>query len=111
VTLTRFVRIQLTIFAILTVVGLAVMGGTYVGVPALLGIGRYEVTVELAATGGLYQNANVAYRGTNVGVVREVRLTPPTPRRWSAASRRSANSTSTWFRRRIPAAPTSTTAA
>ncbi|NUS94149.1 MAG: MCE family protein [Nocardia sp.] len=74
-TLSRFVRIQLTIFAILTVVGLAVMGGTYVGVPALLGIGRYEVTVELAATGGLYQNANVAFRGTNVGVVREVRLT------------------------------------
>ncbi|MFC8043457.1 MCE family protein [Nocardia sp. NPDC057353] len=75
-TLTRFVRIQLVIFAILTAVGLIIMGGTYVGVPAMLGIGRYQVTVELAATGGLYPNANVAYRGTNVGKVEEVKLTP-----------------------------------
>ncbi|WP_067647421.1 MCE family protein [Nocardia harenae] len=75
-TLTRFVRIQLVIFAILTAVGLIIMGGTYVGVPAMLGIGRYQVTVQLAATGGLYPNANVAYRGTNVGKVQEVKLTP-----------------------------------
>lgn len=74
-TLTKFVRIQLSIFAVLTVVGLVIMGGTYVKVPAMFGIGRYEVTVQLPATGGLYQQANVAYRGTNVGVVREVRLT------------------------------------
>lgn len=74
-TLTRFVRAQLTIFAILTVIGLVVMGGVYVKVPAMLGIGRYDVVVQLAATGGLYPTANVAYRGTNVGVVREVRLT------------------------------------
>ncbi|MEV0034262.1 MlaD family protein [Nocardia sp. NPDC050793] len=75
-TLTRFVRIQLTIFAVLTVIGLVVMGGVYVHVPAMFGIGRYEVTVRLAATGGLYETANVAYRGTNIGKVQEVRLTP-----------------------------------
>ncbi|MFI6043001.1 MCE family protein [Nocardia sp. NPDC051321] len=75
-TLTRFVRIQLAIFAVLTVIGLVIMGGVYVKVPAMFGIGRYDVTVRLAATGGLYPTANVAYRGTNVGVVRDVRLTP-----------------------------------
>ncbi|GAB2653888.1 MCE family protein [Nocardia goodfellowii] len=75
-TLTRFVRIQLTIFAVLTVVGLVVMGGVYVQVPAMLGIGRYDVTVRLAATGGLYETANVAFRGTNVGKVEQVVLTP-----------------------------------
>lgn len=74
-TLTRFVRIQLSIFAVLTVIGLVVMGGVYVKVPAMFGIGRYDVTVQLAATGGLYPTANVAYRGTNVGVVQDVRLT------------------------------------
>lgn len=74
-TLTRFVRIQLTIFAVLTVIGLAIMAGVYVQVPAMFGIGRYGVTVRLAATGGLYQTANVAYRGTNIGKVQEVRLT------------------------------------
>ncbi|MEV6562346.1 MlaD family protein [Nocardia sp. NPDC051756] len=74
-TLTRFVRIQLSIFAVLTVIGLVIMGGVYVKVPAMFGIGRYDVTVQLAATGGLYPTANVAYRGTNVGVVQDVRLT------------------------------------
>lgn len=74
-TLTKFVRGQLTIFAILTVIGLVVMGGVYVELPAMFGIGRYDVTVRLAATGGLYQQANVAYRGTNVGVVKDVVLT------------------------------------
>ncbi|MEV0298975.1 MlaD family protein [Nocardia sp. NPDC050710] len=74
-TLTRFVRIQLSIFSVLTVIGLVVMAGVYVKLPAMFGIGRYTVTVQLAATGGLYQRANVAYRGTNVGVVEDVRLT------------------------------------
>ncbi|QIS08508.1 MCE family protein [Nocardia arthritidis] len=74
--LTKFVRVQLTIFAVLTVIGLVVMGGTYVQLPAMFGIGRYAVTVKLAATGGLYPHANVAYRGTNVGVVQDVVLTP-----------------------------------
>ncbi|NNH73560.1 MCE family protein [Nocardia uniformis] len=74
--LTRFVKIQLVIFSVLTVIGISVMGGAYVKLPAMVGIGRYDVTVQLAATGGLYQNANVAFRGTNVGKVREVRLTP-----------------------------------
>ncbi|MEV6136103.1 MlaD family protein [Nocardia sp. NPDC051990] len=74
-TLTRFVRTQLSIFAVLTVIGLVVMGGMYVKLPAMFGIGRYNVIVQLDATGGLYETANVAYRGTNVGVVKEVRLT------------------------------------
>ncbi|WP_414859071.1 MCE family protein [Nocardia terpenica] len=52
------------------------MAGSYVHLPAMVGIGRYRVTVQLAATGGLYPTANVAYRGTNVGKVDEVRLTP-----------------------------------
>ncbi|ONM49596.1 MCE family protein [Nocardia donostiensis] len=73
--LTKFVKTQLTIFSVLTVVGLLVMSITYVRLPAMLGIGQYEVTVQLAATGGLYEQANVAYRGTNIGKVTEVRLT------------------------------------
>ncbi|MGY0502935.1 MCE family protein [Nocardia sp. FBN12] len=73
--LTRFVRAQLAIFAVLTVIGLVVMGGAYVQVPAMFGIGRYAVTVQLAATGGLYPTANVSYRGQNIGKVEAVRLT------------------------------------
>ncbi|MFE3545939.1 MCE family protein [Nocardia sp. NPDC059177] len=74
--LTRFVRVQLVIFSILTVIGLVVMSGQYLQVPAMFGIGRYAVTVQLAATGGLYPTANVSYRGQNIGKVEAVRLTP-----------------------------------
>ncbi|MGX1811167.1 MCE family protein [Nocardia sp. NPDC055321] len=73
--LTRFVRIQLTIFGLLTVIGLLIMGGTYMRVPAVFGIGRYDITVQLAGTGGLYETSNVTFRGTKVGVVKQVRLT------------------------------------
>ncbi|GAB2528506.1 MCE family protein [Nocardia heshunensis] len=74
--LSRFVKIQLAIFTILTVIGISVMGGEYVKLPAMFGIGRYDVTVKLIGTGGLYEHANVAYRGTNVGKVDSVVLTP-----------------------------------
>ena len=73
--MTRFVRIQLIIFSILTVIGLVVMSIQYIKVPVLFGVGRYEVSVRLPSTGGLYSHANVAYRGTNIGVVENVTLT------------------------------------
>ena len=48
--LTRFVRIQLIIFTIASIVGLSVMVVSYMQVPTLLGIGRITVTLELPAT-------------------------------------------------------------
>ncbi|WP_227984614.1 MCE family protein [Nocardia spumae] len=74
--LSKFVRTQLIIFSVLTVVGLVVMSASYIHLPAMVGIGRYQVTVKLAATGGLYPTANVTYRGTNIGKVEDVKLTP-----------------------------------
>lgn len=74
--LTRFVRVQLSIFAVLTVVGVLVMGLYYIQIPALVGIGQRTVTVQLPAAGGLYRFANVTYRGTTIGKVSQVRLTP-----------------------------------
>jgi phospholipid/cholesterol/gamma-HCH transport system substrate-binding protein len=53
-----------------------VMAIGYMRVPShLFGIGRYTVTVQLSEAGGLYERANVTYRGTKVGLVKEVRLT------------------------------------
>ncbi|MEI7916118.1 MAG: MlaD family protein, partial [Mycobacteriaceae bacterium] len=46
-----------------------------VKVPALLGIGRYTVTVDMAHTGGLYPTSVVTYRGTEIGRVRSVDVT------------------------------------
>lgn len=70
--LTRFVRIQLTLFMIASIVGIAVMVFNYMQLPTLFGIGRITVTLELAETGGLYRFSNVTYRGVQVGKVTAV---------------------------------------
>jgi phospholipid/cholesterol/gamma-HCH transport system substrate-binding protein len=69
------VKVQLAIFAVIAVVAGAVMLFGYIRVPALLGVGRYTVTVQLPQAGGLYQSGNVTYRGTEVGRVSAVQLT------------------------------------
>ena len=71
--LTRFVRIQLVIFTIASIVGVGAMALVYMQLPTLLGIGRMTVTLELPRTGGLYRFANVTYRGVQIGRVTDVR--------------------------------------
>ena len=44
----------------------------FVKVPALFGIGRYTVSVELPASGGLYPTSVVIYRGTEIGRVKSI---------------------------------------
>lgn len=74
--LSRRIKIQLVVFALVSVVASTVMTIKYVELPNILfGVGTYEVTVELPATGGLYAGGNVTYRGTEVGRVEKVRLT------------------------------------
>jgi virulence factor Mce-like protein len=73
--LTRFVRIQLILFTIASVIGVAVMLFGYIQVQTLRGLGRIEVTLVLPATGGLYRFGNVTYRGVGVGKVTDVKLT------------------------------------
>src|SRR5947209_3843927 len=74
--LTRFVRIQLAVFAIAGTIGVIAMVLFYIQAPTLLGIGRMTVTLELPATGGLYRFSNVTYRGVQLGKVTSVDLTP-----------------------------------
>ena len=73
--LTRFVRNQLIIFTIVSVVGVAAMALVYMQLPTLLGIGRINVTLELPRTAGLYRFANVTYRGVQIGKVTDVHAT------------------------------------
>ncbi len=73
--LSRLVRIQLVIFSIAAVVGIFVMGFSYMQLQTLMGIGRYNVTLDLPDTGGLYRFSNVTYRGVQVGRVTDVELT------------------------------------
>ena len=73
--LSRFVRNQLIIFTIASIIGVTVMVFTYMQVPTLLNIGRLTVKLELPAAGGLYRFSNVTYRGVQVGKVTGVKLT------------------------------------
>ncbi|BBY45028.1 MULTISPECIES: virulence factor Mce family protein [Mycobacteriaceae] len=73
--LTRFIRIQLVLFTILTIVALVVLGWYYLRIPSLVGIGQYELKAELPRSGGLYATANVTYRGTQIGKVTSVEPT------------------------------------
>lgn len=72
----KLTKIQLSIFAIITVLTLTVMGIFYLRLPATFGIGTYEVSADFVAGGGLYKNANVTYRGVAVGRVESVGLNP-----------------------------------
>ena len=73
--LTRFVRTQLIIFTIASIVGVGIMLFAYIQVPTLLGLGRLTVKLDLPATGGLYKFSNVTYRGLQVGKVTSIDLT------------------------------------
>ncbi|WP_445168624.1 MCE family protein [Mycolicibacterium sp. Dal123E01] len=73
--LSRQVWTQLAILAAVTVISVGVMAFGFVNVPALLGIGRYNVTVELRTSGGLYPTSVVTYRGTEVGRVTSIDVT------------------------------------
>lgn len=74
--LTRFIKIQLAIFTVVSIIGVAVMAFTYVQVPTLLGLGRNVVTLQLPSSGGLYRFSNVTYRGVEVGKVTDIKVTP-----------------------------------
>ena len=73
--MTRFVRIQLLIFAIASMVGISLNVFDYMQAPALLGVGRLTVKLELPNTGGLYRFANVTLRGVQIGKVTAVDFT------------------------------------
>ncbi len=74
--LNRQARIQLIVFTVIALIALTVMGLRYMRLPRVLfGIGHYAVAIELPRTGGLYETANVTYRGSKIGRVRDVRLT------------------------------------
>src|ERR1700723_1657177 len=73
--LSRRIWTQLTILASVTVISAAVMAFGFVKVPALLGVGRYTVKVDLPASGGLYPTSVVTYRGSEIGNVKSVGVT------------------------------------
>lgn len=70
--LTPLIKRQLRIFAVLAAVALGLAFFDYARVPAMVGIGVYDVTVDFADASGLYPRASVTHRGVRVGVVSDL---------------------------------------
>lgn len=67
--ITRAVRIQLAAFLVLTMVGVTIVGARYVGLGTTLFGGTYVVHADFAEAGGIFDGAEVTYRGVAVGRV------------------------------------------
>jgi len=67
--ITRMTKIQLMIFAIVTVIGGAFVGGRYAQVDRLFVDRSYPVTAQFSDSGGIFAGAQVTYRGIPVGKV------------------------------------------
>ncbi|TNC24728.1 MCE family protein [Mumia zhuanghuii] len=73
--MTRRVRLQLTIFVVITLIGIAYVGANYARVDRLVGLDGYSVTVEMSESGGIFSGADVTYRGVSIGRVKNMWLT------------------------------------
>jgi phospholipid/cholesterol/gamma-HCH transport system substrate-binding protein len=70
----RLSKIQLVIFSFVTLLTVGAIAIFYLHLPAAVGIGSYQVNANFVAGGGIYQNANVTYRGVTIGRVESVGL-------------------------------------
>jgi phospholipid/cholesterol/gamma-HCH transport system substrate-binding protein len=67
--ITRLTKIQLVIFAIVTLLGGAFVGGRYAKIDRMVVDRSFPVTVQLKDSGGLFEGSQVTYRGVGVGRV------------------------------------------
>lgn len=72
--ITRGTRLRLVVFLAVAAVGTTVVGVQYVGLDRTLWNRPYTVTVAMDSTGGIFENAEVTYRGVAVGRVADLRL-------------------------------------
>lgn len=73
--LRRTVKIQLVAFVIITLLGVSYVSAEYVGVFRGIGSNPCTVSADFPASGGIFSNAEVTYRGVSVGRVGRLHLT------------------------------------
>ena len=66
---------QLVIFLIITIVGVTYVGARYARLDRLFYDSTYSVTAHFKESGGIFTDAEVTYRGVQVGRVEELKLT------------------------------------
>ncbi len=72
--LTTLIKRQLRIFLVIATVSLGLAFFVYAKVPAMVGIGVYDVKVDFADASGLYPRARVTYHGVKVGRVEKLEV-------------------------------------
>jgi phospholipid/cholesterol/gamma-HCH transport system substrate-binding protein len=73
--ITRRTKIQLVIFALITMIGVSFVGARYARLDRLVLDRSYAVTAHFTESGGIFTGAEVAYRGVTVGQVSDMKLT------------------------------------
>jgi phospholipid/cholesterol/gamma-HCH transport system substrate-binding protein len=66
---------QLIAFVIITMLGVAFVGGRYAKLDRLVMDNTYEVNAHFKESGGIFTGAEVTYRGVGIGQVSDMRLT------------------------------------
>jgi phospholipid/cholesterol/gamma-HCH transport system substrate-binding protein len=73
--LTKRIRIQLVAFALIAVLAVVYALFRFTDIGKVFGADGYTVKMNLTESGGIFTNAEVTYRGYNVGRVGEIHLT------------------------------------
>lgn len=73
--ITQKTKIQLMVFVLITMVGVAYVGARYARLDRLLFDDSYPVVAHFEDSGGIFSGANVSYRGVTVGQVGELEVT------------------------------------
>lgn len=72
--ITKRIKLQVMAFLVIAALGITYVSAEYVGLGRLVGQGDYSVKVALPESGGVFENAEVTYRGVPVGRVGEMTL-------------------------------------
>jgi phospholipid/cholesterol/gamma-HCH transport system substrate-binding protein len=73
--ITRTTKVQLLVFAVITLLGCSYVGAHYAQLDRLVVDDTYTVSADFAQSGGIFVGAEVSYRGVPVGRVEGMRLT------------------------------------
>jgi phospholipid/cholesterol/gamma-HCH transport system substrate-binding protein len=73
--ITRRTKIQLVIFAVITLFGVTFVGARYAQLDKAFYDDNYTVTASFADSGGIFAGGEVTYRGVSIGKVNKLELT------------------------------------
>jgi phospholipid/cholesterol/gamma-HCH transport system substrate-binding protein len=73
--ITKRTKMQLIVFALITMVGVAYVGARYARLDRLIFDDSYQVVAHFKESGGIFAGAGVSYRGVTVGQVGSLEVT------------------------------------